>query len=106
MNHEQLKYVDSVKYLGVILSKDFSDNLDIQRQLRSLYARANTILAKFSYCTLPVKCSLLETFCMNFYCAYLWSDYTKTVHTKFRVAYNTIYRKLLGTAGETVPVVC
>jgi len=37
LNGSILEYVDSLKYLGVILSSNFNDNADISRQLRSLY---------------------------------------------------------------------
>ena len=37
----------SVKYLGVFVCDDLNDNNDMNRQLRSLYARANTLLRKF-----------------------------------------------------------
>ena len=38
-----LEYVDSVKYLGVMLSNDMKDDADMNRHLRSFYARSNVI---------------------------------------------------------------
>ncbi len=78
------------------MSSSFKDDCDIQRQLRSLYASGNTIMTKFAHCTLSVKCLLIESYCMNFYCSYLWCDFSKIKLSKIRVAYNNIYRQILG----------
>jgi hypothetical protein len=96
LNGDEIQHVESVKYLGVILHKSFDDTMDIQRQLRSLYACANTILHKFARCSFVVKSRLIETYALNFYCSYLWCNHTKQNIAKIRVAYNNIYRKILG----------
>ena len=91
-----LVYTRDIKYLGVIISDDLKDNLDMNCKLHILYAGANTILSKFAQCSIPVKCVLVESFCLNIYCSYLWCNYSKENISKIRVAYNNIYRKLLG----------
>ena len=96
LNAVLLVYTDSIKYLGVFLSQSFKDDVDIKRQLRCLYASANTIIRKFACCTVPVKLQLLEAYCLNFYCSTLWCDYTKQCMSKLRVAYNNIFRSILG----------
>lgn len=96
LNDVTLAYADSVKYLGVIVTHNFKDDNDISRQLRSLYASGNTILRSFAACTVPVKLRLLESYCLNFYCSTLWCDYSKHKINKIRVAYNNVFRKLLG----------
>ena len=96
LNDSKLQYVDRVQYLGVFLTTDFKDNTDIQRQHRSLYASANTVMSKFKNCTQSVKCLLIESFCLNIYCSYLWWKYSNNNIAKLRVAYTNIYRKLLG----------
>ena len=68
----------------------------MKRQLRSLYASANTIISKFAQCSLVVKCYLIESYSLSFYCSYLWSNFNKSSHSKLRVAYNNVYRKVLG----------
>ena len=96
LNGSILEYVDSLKYLGVILSSNFNDNADISRQLRSLYTTSNILRRKFSCCSLSVKLHLLESYCCNFYCASLWCNYTKQIYYKFEVAYNNMFRFILG----------
>ena len=41
LNGDALEYVDSVTYLGVLLSHDMKDDADMSRHLRSFYARSN-----------------------------------------------------------------
>ena len=96
LNNAPLVYTDSIKYLGVVISHTFKDDNDIVRQLRFLYASANAIIRKFSRCTIPVKLQLLESYCLNFYCSTVWCNYTKQCMSKLRVAYNNIYRNILG----------
>ena len=45
LNGVALEYVDRVKYLGVLLSQDMKDDADMNRHLRSFYART-------TYCAL------------------------------------------------------
>ena len=47
LNGKALHIVDSYKYLGVILRKDASDGMDIRQDMRSLYARGNSLIHKF-----------------------------------------------------------
>ena len=96
LDGDDLVYTDNIKYLGVILSNNLKDDSDIMRQLRCLYASSNILLRKFAHCSLEVKLKVVQSFCLNFYCSSLWCVYTKQSLTKIRVAYNNIFRKLLG----------
>ena len=96
LDNRQLESASEIKYLGIVLSSDMKDDIDVKRQLRSLYISANTILRKFARCTVPVKCKLIESYAMNFYCSYLWCNSNAQVLSRLRVAYNNIYRKILG----------
>ena len=92
----EISYVDTAKYLGVIISHDLSDDTDMKRQLRSLYAKANTPIRKFTKCSLEVKLTLFKSYCTSTYCSHLWANYSKASLSKLRVAYNNVYRHLLG----------
>ena len=39
IDNSELLFVDTVKYLGIFITSDLNDNIDMKRQLRSLYAR-------------------------------------------------------------------
>ena len=64
--------------------------------MRKLCARGNTLIRKFKFCDISVKCNLFKTFCYSFYCASLWSNYKKATLARLRVNYNNVMRKLVG----------
>ena len=97
LGNNVLEYQEKVKYLGVLLNDNLNDNDDIMKQMRGLYARANSVLRKFAACSFAVKLRLFQAFCTSFYCAHLWYKFTKHVMSKVRVAYNNVFRKCLST---------
>ena len=90
-----LKICEEVKYLGHYLTDDLSDDRDIQRQYRMMYAQANMLIRKFSMCSSSVKITLFETFCTPMYTAHLWRRYKSRSMQKLKVAYNDGMRLLL-----------
>jgi len=50
-----LPYTECYKYLGHMINSALSDDQDIMKQTRSLYARANVIIRKFSHASLNTK---------------------------------------------------
>ena len=91
-----LDYVDNVKYLGVILNHKCCDDNDIRKHMRSLYARSNVLIRKFYNCTKEVKLKLFQSYCLPSYCSHLWVNYTKHIYSKLRVAFNKMYKLILG----------
>ena len=96
LGNNVLEYQEKVKYLGVLLNDNLNDNDDIMKQMRGLYARANSVLRKFAACSFEVKLRLFQACCTSFYCAHLWYKFTKHVMSKVRVAYNNVFRLLFG----------
>ena len=47
INDVPVVYVDSIKYLGFAFSRNHKDDVDMWRQMRTLYARSNTIINLF-----------------------------------------------------------
>ena len=62
------------------------------KQMRSLYAKSNKVI----HCTVDVKLLLIKSYCTSFYCGYLWSDYKAKTFSKLKVAFNNVYRRVLG----------
>lgn len=94
LNNAALPLVDNAKYLGVFLQPNLKDDIDIQKQYSRLYVRCNTVLRKFRHCSVDVKRQLFLSYCTNFYCMPLWSDYNSCTFRKARVAYNNVFRSL------------
>ena len=97
MNTERFDYTDSIKYLGFTFSSDKKDNNDMLRQMRILYTKSNRLLRLFHCCSTDVKVALSRSYmyCGRFYCPFLWTHYKKSTHTKLRVAFNNVYRRIL-----------
>ena len=78
------------------LLTDRRDDRSIRQQCRNMYSRGNTIIRNFKHCSDAVKCQLFKSFCTSFYCASLWSSYTIESLRHLKVAYNRIFRILMG----------
>ena len=96
INYLPISYTDSIKYLGYMFSSNNSDDNEMLRQMRRLYCRSNRLFRMFNKCSKHVLIELCRSFCTTFYCPYFWTAYKKTTFSKIRVAYNNVYRKLLG----------
>ena len=64
--------------------------------MRSLYAKSNKVIRMFNHCSVDVKPLLIKSYCTSFYCGYPWSDYKSMTFSKLRVAFNNVYRRVLG----------
>ena len=95
LNGEAIKEVDSVRYLGHIISSNGKDDQDIMRQCQQLYARCNVLLRKFHMCCMDVKVKLFSTYCSPMYTAQLWWNHTVYSFHRLNVCYNNILRRLL-----------
>ena len=82
------------------------DDNDILRQMRTVYAKSNTLLRTFSHCSTEVKVTLCQSYCAALYCPFLWSDYKESTFRKIRVAFNNACRKSLVFPRGVVPVLC
>jgi len=100
LNENPLKWVTYQKYLGIYFTNNVSDDRDISRELRPLYARGNTLLRKFGKCSLQVKIQLFKSYCSNMYCCPLWSNFSPPVYKKLKVAYNNVFRFLCNIKGK------
>jgi exonuclease III len=91
-----LKFVNEFKYLGHIVSNDQSDNLDIRREIRLLFARTNILKSRFKACSALVKKQLFQAYCLCFYDIALWDNYSRTSLLSFKSAYNKCIKCFFG----------
>ena len=66
------EFSNKVKYLGVMISSSMKTTIDVKRQTRTFYARANLLFRNFRHCTDKVKCYLFQSNCTNMYCSQVW----------------------------------
>ena len=72
LNNVLLTRVTKYKYLGHCISDDLSDDDDMARQYRQIYAQGNALLRNFFRCTESVKITLFRSFCTSLYTCELW----------------------------------
>jgi hypothetical protein len=84
------------KYLGHAVSNDQSDNRDIRREIRLLFARTNILKSRFKACSALVKKHLFQAYCLCFYDITLWDNYSKTSLLSLKSAYNKCIKCLFG----------
>ena len=94
LNGDVLDFVTCHKYLGYNIDVSFTDNKDISRQIRSIYAQGNSIDRKFQDCSPEVKSQLFKSYCSSFYCTTVWSDFKPTALQKLNIAYKRIFRSM------------
>ena len=95
LNGFSLPYTKKYKYLGHIIIPSLTDDDDVLRQTRPLYARANKIIRSFSFASLSVKLALFKAYCTPIYGCQLWSRLFQYSNRKLQVAYNDAFRQLL-----------
>ena len=59
---DALKYVADTKSLGFSFCDSKQDDSDILRQMRTVYAKSNTLLRRFSHCSTNVKVTLFQSY--------------------------------------------
>jgi hypothetical protein len=96
-----LKRVSSHKYLGAIITQDLVDDDDIERQTHAIYVRGNVLIQKFKQCSDQVKLKLFQSYCSTFYMSHLWCNNKRKTQQSLKVAYNNIFRKLMGIKSGT-----
>jgi len=62
LNGKELQFVVEFKYLGHILLHNMSDSVDMEREIRNMFFRANILVRKFSQCSTAVK---VQFSCLN-----------------------------------------
>ena len=68
-----LKFTDTVKYLGIILSFNLDDAPDIFRAVKDLNQKANGSLCVFHSTNCHTKCFLIKMYCLALYECCIWS---------------------------------
>lgn len=107
LSGEIIQEVTKIKYLGHFITNDLSDDADIQRQIRQLYAQGNCILRKFHMCSWDSKITLFRSYCSPLYTAQLWWNYDKASIKKLYICYHNLFKMFLGLSKyESTSLLC
>ena len=78
-----------------MINSSLKTTIDVKRQTRNFYSRANLLIRNFRYCTDNVKYYLFQSYCTSMYCCQLWFNSTKGSIKKLRTSYNSALRRFL-----------
>ena len=92
IHNSPVRTVKEQCYLGVLLNSAYTDDDDIKKEIRAVYARGNRLLQNFRHCSDDVKGQLFKSYCTTFYCLSLWNNFTRTTMDDIRVSYNNVFR--------------
>ena len=84
------------KYLGHVIGNRLVDDQDINKELKNLFMRTNMLYRRFNRCNVHVKVRLFPSFCICFYDAGLWCNFTNGAYSKLTSAYNRCVKILFG----------
>jgi len=62
----ELIFVEQFKYLGHVIDNKLVDDKDINKELKSLFMRTNTLYRRFNRCKVQVKVRLFQSFVFAF----------------------------------------
>ena len=102
LNDKVLDFVEDHSYLGVRFSDQLSDDLDIKKQMKSIYARGNTLIRQFRHCNDSVKLKLFKSYCSSIYASSLWYRYSASVYKKIKGAYSNVFRHLMRITDRSI----
>ena len=94
LNSKAIDFVQETK-IFFVLNSQLKTSIDVSRQTRKSYARANMLLQNLRYCSVNVKCMLFRSYCTNLYCCPLWFNSTSSSIKKFKASYNGVRRRVL-----------
>ena len=95
LQQAELKFTEEYKYLGMLINSKLSDDNEMRKRMRGIYATGNMIIRNFGKCTTPCKINLFKTYCSNVYACALYANYRVATYAKLKIAHNDIFRSLL-----------
>ena len=93
-----IELVDSIKYLGYIITDNLDYKEDLHRVKSKFYAEFNTLLRNFHFADSDIKVYLFKHYCIQLYGSELWfgGKCRKQELKQFAVGYHKAIKKLIG----------
>ena len=103
---DALKFTRETKYSGFTFNDSKCDDSDLLRQMRLLYAKSNTLLRTFSYCSSDIKVTPFQSYCTALY-VFFCGTIIKCLHlVKFVSRLTMLIKKYLVFLSGVVLVQC
>ena len=100
IDNKAMELVQNVKYLGVNICDNCTDDQSILNCVRGLYMRGNQIKSNFKHCDREVKLQLFWSYCSSLYCCALLSNFNQVSYRKVKVCHNNIFRFVCNCHGR------
>jgi len=93
---QALKFTTDFRYLGHIITERLKDDSDINREIRNMYIRSNTLIRRFRHCSEHVKVRLFKSYCICLYGSALWNSYSNTSIKRLKACYHKCMKMFFG----------
>ena len=100
LNNTNLKCVEKVKDLGIIMTHNMSDEEDIRKKRGEFIGRTNYIIARYGHQSSIVKSKLFNSYCSNVYGAETW-NFKDSAFSNLATSWNIAVRTLWGLPYNT-----
>ena len=106
INNHTLPHTEKCKYLGHIINNNLTDDDDIARQKRCIYAQANVLARKFNLCNSTIKTTLFNSHCGSMYTSSLWCNLKNQSLKVLLLLITTVLELYTTCHAAVVQVIC
>jgi hypothetical protein len=92
LNGAKLECVEKVKHLGMWITTDMDNSVEINNKRGHFIGQANHVLSKYSKMYSAVKCRMIEAYCCHFYGSETW-DFSHCNFNRILTSWNIAIRK-------------
>jgi hypothetical protein len=97
ISNAMIEWVDSIKYLGIVIKSDKLFNVDLKDSRRKFFISFNSIINKCKYASDIVKLQLLESHCLPILMYSLEClNLTPALIKEVNCWWNAVYRRIFG----------
>ena len=98
LGNTTFEVVDSIKYLGNVISRDLNDTEDINFKLNNFYKNFNSVFRAFNNVSIDTFSFLFNSYCTPRYGTELWPSnvFRKQIFKTFEIAYCNALKRILG----------
>ena len=100
LNGAAMNWVEEFRYLGVHLTRNLSEKVEVDRKRADLFGRTNSLMGNFASMPRSVRQKVFLAKCAHLYGCQAWNLLDKNV-LRAKTAYNRCLRRILGLPNRT-----